>query len=88
MKNKKFAMMALVTVLGMSTVMVTGLAQGPAKVTVALDPNWRNALEPLITEFNNSSKTAQIEVLWGGDQAKLLVQETYTLKHKRIYWQI
>ncbi len=75
MKAKKFAQMALFSVIGISTVMVTGFAQGPAKVTVALDTNWRNTLEPLIAEFNTSSKTAQIEVLWGGDQAKLIAAQ-------------
>ena len=58
------------------TLMVTSLAQqSAAKVTVAFDANWRSALEPLITEFNTSSKTAQIEVLWGGDQAKLIAAQ-------------
>jgi multiple sugar transport system substrate-binding protein len=58
------------------TLLVTSLAQqDAAKVTVAFDANWRNALEPLITDFNTTHKNVQIEVLWGGDQAKLIAAQ-------------
>ena len=63
---------ALLAALGVSAVVITGFAQAPGKVSVILEANWRTALEPLVTEFNASSKTAQIEVTWGGDQAKLI----------------
>ena len=75
MNAKKFASIALIGTLALGAVISTGFAQGPAKVTMSMDANWRNAFEPLINEFNASSKTAQIEVLWGGDQAKLIAAQ-------------
>ena len=37
------------------TLLVTSLAQQDApKVTVSFDANWRNALEPLLAEFNTA----------------------------------
>jgi multiple sugar transport system substrate-binding protein len=73
--NINIGRLALIAALGLSAVAVVGVAQAPAKVSVILDANWRAALEPLVTEFNNSSKTAQIEVTWGGDQAKLIAAQ-------------
>lgn len=66
---------ALIAALCGSAAVITGFAQAPAKVSVILEANWRTALEPLVTEFNASSKTAQIEVTWGGDQAKLIAAQ-------------
>jgi multiple sugar transport system substrate-binding protein len=65
---------ALIAALG-SAVIVTAFAQAPAKVNVIFEANWRTALEPLVTEFNASSKTAQLDVTWGGDQAKLIAAQ-------------
>ncbi len=74
MKNS-IGRIALFAALGMSAVVTAGLAQGPSKVSVIFDASWRVAFEPLIAEFNASSKTAQIEVVWGGDQAKLIAAQ-------------
>ena len=58
------------------TLLVTSLAQQDApKVTVSFDANWRNALEPLLAEFNTAHKDVQIEAIWGGDQAKLIAAQ-------------
>ena len=72
--NANTGRFALIAALG-SAVIVTAFAQAPAKVNVIFEANWRTALEPLVTEFNASSKTAQIDVTWGGDQAKLIAAQ-------------
>jgi multiple sugar transport system substrate-binding protein len=74
--NIKKSLVLLVAFGCAGTLVVTGVAQqSPVKVTVAFDANWRNTLEPLITEYNGNHKDAQIEVLWGGDQAKLIAAQ-------------
>ena len=77
MKIKKFGHVALASVLGLGVILsISSLAQdNPAKVTVIFEANWRTAFEPLITEFNGSHKDVQIEVVWGGDQAKLIAAQ-------------
>ena len=77
MNARKFATLALLSVLGMGAALsVTGSAQGsPAKVSVIFDANWRTAFEPLVNEYNAAHKDIQIEVTWGGDQAKLIAAQ-------------
>ncbi len=74
-KPGTFSLLAPLLVAATVGVSVVGFAQAPAKVTVIFDANWRAALEPLVNDFNASSKTAQIEVVWGGDQAKLIAAQ-------------
>ena len=77
MNAKKFGTLALLSVFGMGVALsITGSAQGaPAKVTVIFDANWRSAFEPLVNEYNAAHKDIQIDVMWGGDQAKLIAAQ-------------